>query len=326
MAHPLWPASIPWLSPLGTAHMRGLPKPEAGAGRGCIPRLQACALLPSSPRLSRGASLRLRAESDATNTQPVCGPCATTPSTSATRPAIRAPASLALPVLASRSHNRPSSTARSPTACAEKTGVPARWWHNTHTGPPRFRSGAPDSPHADRAHQAESHRPRISFAYAPPPASPAGPCAARSVDMGPSTAGNGRPCTGGEGYPGVSPRAGRGVAPYLHAPCIHGADGHTGRHARTRAPEPSWSAAPLCCPYHPPLPLVASNRAKASSVWAAPLWRTWSVLLRGSPRDGRGLLGRVGAWQQATLRHDLRAAQEQGRIDTEDCAHAHEAS
>src|SRR5215831_18088539 len=192
----------PWLALRGTAHMRGPPQPEAEAGRGCIPRLQACALLPSSSRLSRGASLRLRAESDATNTQPVCGLCATTPSTSATRSAIRSPAWLALPVLSSRSHNRLSSTARSPTAGAEKTGVPARWWHNTHTDPPRLRSGAPDSPHSDRAHPAESHRPRISFAYAPPPASPDKPCAARAVAMDPSTAGNGRPGTGGEGYPG----------------------------------------------------------------------------------------------------------------------------
>jgi len=82
---------------------------------------------------------------------------------------------------------------------------------------------------------------------------------------------------------------------------------------------------PRCCPYHPPLPLVASSRAKASSVWAAPLEHRERALA-GSPLDGRGLLGRVGAWQQATLRHDIREAQEQGRIGTEDCAHQHAAS
>jgi len=70
---------------------------------------------------------------------------------------------------------------------------------------------------------------------------------------------------------------------------------------------------------------VAANRAKASSVWAAPLVHMERALA-GSPLDGRGLLGRIGAWQQATLRHNLREAQEQGRLGTEDGAHAHEAS
>jgi hypothetical protein len=36
--------------------------------------------------------------------------------------------------------------------------------------------------------------------------------------------------------------------------------------------------------------------------------------LAGSPLDGRGLLGRVGEWQQATLLHDICETQEQGLI------------
>jgi hypothetical protein len=36
--------------------------------------------------------------------------------------------------------------------------------------------------------------------------------------------------------------------------------------------------------------------------------------LAGSPLDGRGLLGRVGEWQQATLLHDIREPQEQALI------------
>ena len=45
----------------------------------------------------------------------------------------------------------------------------------------------------------------------------------------------------------------------------------------------------------------------------------------GSALDGRGLLGRVGAWPPAPLRHDIREAQEQGLLSTDECAHAHEA-
>src|SRR5262249_34874011 len=56
------------------------------------------------------------------------------------------------------------------------TCFPARWWHNRHTGPRRFRSGAPDSPHSDKAYPAEYHRPHISLAYElPPPRALQGP-------------------------------------------------------------------------------------------------------------------------------------------------------
>lgn len=88
------------------------------------------------------------------------------------------PAALLLPVPSSRSRSRRSSTARGAKACVENAGFPARWWHNTDTGRLGFRSGAPHRPHANRAHPAESHRPHISGAQEPPPASTLGPCVA----------------------------------------------------------------------------------------------------------------------------------------------------
>src|SRR5215510_7770297 len=173
--------------------------------------------------------------------RPVSGRCATTHATSATRPAIRSPASRALPGLSSHSHHRLSSTARGPTACAENAGFPAHWWHNTSTGPPRWRSGALDMPHADRAHPAESHRPRISLASAPPPTSPALPSLSTGVHPLQAMADYARVARG--------PHASHRV-PYKAKPPP----------GTPHAP-PEHRAAPVCCPYHPPLPLGASRRA-----------------------------------------------------------------
>jgi hypothetical protein len=86
------------------------------------------------------------------------------------------PASIFLPVRSSRSPYRLSSKARDAYGGAETAGVPARWWHNRHTGHLDFHYGAPHILHAHRAHQEEYHRPRTSLAQEPPPARPEGPC------------------------------------------------------------------------------------------------------------------------------------------------------